>query len=153
MPDREACGSALGADRALSPQAAEEGLAQLKRGEVAALFSTSGWPSGPVQALKRSDGVHLVRYDLKVQDPYLIVTRNYENLDSFRHPFLGVPNVLLTRPFTPGGAYERAVTTLRNCTKKNLVTLRKGPNEPMWQEVKADALGFGSTKVFGAALR
>jgi TRAP-type uncharacterized transport system substrate-binding protein len=131
----------------------EEGLAKLKRGDVAALFSTSGWPSGPVQALKRGDGLHLVRFDLKVPEPYLISTRNYENLDSFKHPFLGVPNALMTRPFTPGGAYGRAVATLRDCVKKTLVALREGPYEPMWQEVKVDAPGFGSVKVFGAAVR
>ena len=125
----------------------DDGLAKLKRGEVAALLSTSGWPSGPVQALKRSDGLHLVRFDLKVQEPYLISTRNYENLDSFRQQFLGVPNALMTRPFTAGGAYGRAVATLRDCVRKNLVMLREGPYEPMWQEVKLDAPAVGSVKV------
>lgn len=131
----------------------EEGLAKLKRGDVAALLSTSGWPSGPVQALKRSDGLHLVRFDLKMQEPYMVSTRNYENLDSFKHTFLGVPNALMTRPFTPNGAYGRAVATLRDCMQKNLETLREGPYEPMWQEVKADGTGLASGKVFGAAVR
>ncbi len=124
----------------------DEGLARLKRGEVAALLSTSGWPSGPVQALKRSDGLHLVRFELKVQEPDLISIRNYENIDSFRHPFLGVPNALMARPFTPSGAYGRAVASLRDCIRKNLVTLREGPYEPMWQEVKGDAPAVSSAK-------
>lgn len=131
----------------------DEGLAKLKRGDIAALLSTSGWPSGPVQALKRGDGLHLVRFDLKVQEPYIVSTRNYENLDSFKHTFLGVPNVLMTRPFTPSGDYGRAVATLRDCLKKNLVNLREGPYEPMWQEVKADGPAFGGSKVFGAVAR
>jgi TRAP-type uncharacterized transport system substrate-binding protein len=131
----------------------DDGLAKLKRGEVAALLSTSGWPSGPVQALRRSDGLHLVRYDQKVQEPYLISIRNYENIDSFRHSFLGVPNALLTRPFTPNGAYGKAVATLRDCIRKNLVTLREGPYEPMWQEVKADLPTVGAVRAQGAAPR
>lgn len=130
----------------------EDGLSKLKRGEVAAHLSTSGWPSGPVQGLRRSDGLHLVRFELKVQEPYLISVRNYENIDSFRHSFLGVPNALMTRPFTPGGAYGRAVATLRDCIRKNLVTLREGPYEPMWQEVKLDAPA-GAGKFQGAAAR
>jgi TRAP-type uncharacterized transport system substrate-binding protein len=130
----------------------DDGLARLKRGEVAALLSTSGWPSGPVQGLRRTDGLHLVRYDQKVQEPYLISVRNYENIDSFRHQFLGVPNALMTRPFTPGGAYGRAVATLRDCIRKNLVTLREGPYEPMWQEVKLYAPASGG-KFQGAAAR
>ena len=131
----------------------EEGLNKLRRGQVAALLSTSGWPSGPVQALKRSEGLHLVRYDVKVNEPYLISMRNYENIDSFKHPFLAVPNALMTRPFTPAGAYGRAVATLRDCVKRNLVTLREGPYEPMWQEVKSDGMDAASVKTFGAAAR
>jgi TRAP-type uncharacterized transport system substrate-binding protein len=131
----------------------EEGLARLKRGDVAALLSTSGWPSGPIQALKRSDGLHLVPYDARVQEPYLISTRNYENIDGFRIAFLGVPNALMARPFTPGGAYGRAVATLRDCVKKNLLTLREGPYEPMWQEVRLDAPAGAGTKSSGVAAR
>jgi TRAP-type uncharacterized transport system substrate-binding protein len=131
----------------------EEGLARLKRGDVAALLSTSGWPSGPIQALKRSDGLHLVPYDARVQEPYLISTRNYENIDGFKLPFLGVPNALMARPFTPGGAYGRAVVTLRDCIRRNLLTLREGPYEPMWQEVRLDAPGAAGTKGSGASSR
>ena len=121
----------------------EEGLAKLKRGEVAALFSTSGWPSGPVQALKRGDGLHLVRYDLKAEAPYQVVMRNYENVDAFRHPFLAAPNVMMSRPFTASGTYAKAVAALGHCLRKNLITLREGPYEPMWQEVKADGPTYG----------
>jgi hypothetical protein len=131
----------------------EEGLGLLKSGTVAALFSTSGWPSGPVQALKRSDGLYLVRFNLEVQPPYQIVTRSYENLDAFKLPFLGVQNLLMTRPFTPGGTYGRAVAALRDCMKKNLVTLREGPYEPSWQEINVDAPAIAGVTVFGTAAR
>lgn len=131
----------------------EDGLNRLKRGHVAALLSTSGWPSGPVQGLKRTDGLHLVRYDGKADEPYMISTRNYENIDSFRHRFLAVPNALMTRPFSAGGAYNRAVTSLRDCVRRNLVALREGPYEPMWQEVKVDASDLSSARTFGASPR
>jgi TRAP-type uncharacterized transport system substrate-binding protein len=131
----------------------EEGLGLLKRGTVAALFSTSGWPSGPVQALKRSDGLYLVRFELTVPQPYQIVTRSYENVDAFKLPFLGVQNLLMTRPFTPDGTYGRAVAALRECMKKNLLALREGPYEPSWQEIKADAPAIAGLTVFGTAGR
>lgn len=117
----------------------EAGLAALRRGEVAALFSTAGWPSGPVQALKRGSGWHLVRFDLKTAEPYRLTSRNYENLDTFRHPFLAAPNLLVSRPFSPTGAYGRAVKALDDCVRRNLTTLREGPYEPAWQEVQLEA--------------
>jgi TRAP-type uncharacterized transport system substrate-binding protein len=130
----------------------EEGLSKLKRGEVAALFSTSGWPSGPVQALKRSDGLHLVAFDAKVSEPYQIVRRNYENIDAFKLPFLAAPNLLMTRPFGADGPYGKAVAALRDCLRKKLVALREGPYEPMWQEVNPDGSTYG-VKVFAAVVR
>lgn len=116
----------------------EAGLAALRRGEVAALFSTAGWPSGPVQALKRGDGWHLVRFDLKATEPYQVTSRNYENLDTFKHPFLAAPNLLVSRAFSPTGAYGRAVKALDDCVRRNLTTLREGPYEPAWQEVRLE---------------
>lgn len=127
----------------------EDGLARLKRGEVAALFSTSGWPSGPIQALKRSEGLHLVRFEHKPQDPYQVVARNYDNLDSFRHPFLSVPNALMTRPFTLDGNHGKAVAALRDCIRSNLTQLREGAYEPMWSEVRPDAVPMG-LDIFGS---
>ncbi len=121
----------------------EDGLARLKRGEVAALFSTSGWPSGPVQALKRGDGLHLVRFEHKPQEPYQLVVRNYDNLDTFKHPFLSAPNALMTRPFTVDGNHGKAVAALRDCIRSNLTQLREGAHEPMWSEVRPDVLPAG----------
>ena len=37
-----------------------------------------------MQALKRNDGLYLVRFDQKVYRPHQIVTHNYENLDGPR---------------------------------------------------------------------
>ena len=114
----------------------EQALAKLKAGEVAALFSTSGWPSGPVQKLKRDAGMRLLQFDLAVQAPYQLVRKNYENLDAFNHAFLAAPNLMVTRPFTANGANGKAVVALQVCIQKNLVTLQEGQFEPAWREVK-----------------
>lgn len=124
--------------RAVDVATDQEGLAKLARHEVAALLTTSGWPSGPVQALRASDQLHLVPFDMEAKAPYHIAVRSYENINSFRTRFLAAPNLLVTRPFSAEGPYGRSVATLRECLYKNLTALREGPYEPMWQELKPD---------------
>jgi TRAP-type uncharacterized transport system substrate-binding protein len=131
----------------------DQALARLKAGEVAAVFSTSGWPSGPVQKLRRDGGWRLVPFELGAQPPYQLVRKNYENLNTFNHPFLAVPNLLLSRPFTPTGAKGKAVIALQNCIHKNLVNLQEGPYEPAWQEVRNTTDTFGWPRIGGAANR
>ena len=114
----------------------EQALAKLRSGEVAALLSTSGWPSGPIQKLKRDAGVRLMQFDLPVQPPYQLMRKNYENLDAFNHAFLAAPNLLVTRAFAPTGVKGRAVAELQACIRKNLVNLQEGDFEPAWREVK-----------------
>lgn len=128
----------------------EQGLAKLMAGQVAGLFSTSGWPSGPLLKLKRDSGLRLVQFDMAVQPPYQLVRKNYENLDVFNHKFLAAPNLLLTRAFTPGGNNGRAVATLQSCIQKNLVNLQEGQFEPAWRDVRNSADTFGWPRFAGA---
>jgi TRAP-type uncharacterized transport system substrate-binding protein len=127
----------------------EQALAKLKSGEVAAMFSTSGWPSGPVQKLKRDSGLRLVQFDVAVQPPYLLLKKNYENLDTFNHGFLAAPNLLVTRPFSSTGALGRAVASLQSCIQKNLVNLQEGQFEPAWRDVKNPTDTYGWTRFVG----
>jgi TRAP-type uncharacterized transport system substrate-binding protein len=114
----------------------EQALAKLQAGEVAAMLSTSGWPSGPIQKLKRNTDMHLLPFDMAVQSPYQMVKKNYENLDAFNHGFLASPNLLLTRAFSASGVNGRAVATLQACIQKNLINLQEGQFEPTWRDVK-----------------
>ena len=127
----------------------EQALAKLNAGKVAAIFSTSGWPSGPVQRLKRNSGLILVKFDMPVRPPYQIVKKNYENLDTFNHSFLAAPNLLVTRAFSASGVNGRAVATLQNCIQKNLVNLQEGQFEPAWPEVKNLSDTFGWPRFAG----
>ena len=128
----------------------EQALAKLKAGEVAGMLSTSGWPSGPVQKLKRDSGLRLVQFDMAVQPPYQLIKKNYENLDAFNHAFLAAPNLLVTRSFTASGAMGKAVSTLQNCIQKNLVNLQEGQFEPAWRDVKNLNDTFGWQRFAGA---
>ncbi len=121
----------------------EQNLAKLKAGDVAALPSTSGWPSGPIQKLRRDAGVRLLQFDLAVQAPYQLVRKSYENLDAFNHAFLAAPNLLVTRHFTASGANGKAVAALQTCIQKYLVALQEGQFEPAWREVKDTSNTFG----------
>jgi hypothetical protein len=127
----------------------EQALAKLKAGEVAGLLSTSGWPSGPVQKLKRDSGVRLVQFDMAVQPPYQLIKKNYENLDAFNHAFLAAPNLLVTRAFSASGVNGRAVATLQSCIQKNLVNLQEGQFEPAWRDVKNTTDTFGWPRFVG----
>lgn len=127
----------------------EQGLAKLNAGQVAAMFSTSGWPSGPIQKLKRDSGLRLIQFDMAVQPPYQLVKKNYENLDTFNHAFLAAPNLLVTRPFTASGTNGRAVSALQNCIQKNLINLQEGQFEPAWRDVKNLTDTFGWSRFAG----
>jgi len=128
----------------------EQALTKLKAGEVAGVFSTSGWPSGPVQKLKRDSGLRLVQFDMAVQPPYQLIKKNYENLDAFNHAFLAAPNLLVTRPFTATGANGRALATLQHCIQKNLLNLQEGQYEPAWREVRSTSDSFGWPRFVGS---
>ncbi len=119
----------------------EQAIALLKSAEVAAMMTTSGWPNGPVQRLGRADRLALLPFDLPVQPPYQLVRKNYDNLDTFNFDFLASPNLLVTRPFTPGGPKSLAVAALRACLEKNLPVLQEGAYEPAWREVRVRADG------------
>ncbi len=119
----------------------EQAIQLLKSAEVAAMLTTSGWPNGPVQRLGRGDHLSLMAFDLPVKAPYRLVRKNYDNLDTFNHAFLSSPNLLVTRPFTPGGPKSQAVLALRACMEKNLRVLQEGAYEPAWREVRARADG------------
>jgi TRAP-type uncharacterized transport system substrate-binding protein len=127
----------------------EQAFAKLKAGEVAAVLSTSGWPSGPIQKLKRDSGMRLLPFDAAVQPPYQLVRKNYDNLDAFNHSFLAAPNLLVTHPFTVTGVKGKAVAALQNCIVKNLVTLQEGQFESAWREVRNTSDTYGWSR-FGA---
>ena len=122
----------------------EQALAALESGKVAAMLSTSGWPSGPIQRLKRNANKRLLPFDLSIQPPYQLVRKNYENLDTFNHAFLAAPNLLVTRPFSVTGDNGKAVASLMQCVQKNLKSLQEGKFEPAWSEVKniTETLGW-----------
>lgn len=131
----------------------DQALAKLKAGEVAALLSTSGWPSGPIQKLKRDTGVRLLQFDLPVHAPYQLVRKNYENLDAFNLAFLAAPNLLVTRPFTANGVNGKAVAALQACIQKNLVALQEGQFEPAWSDVKDISNTHGWLRFAGSSRR
>ena len=121
----------------------EQAFAKLKAGEVAGVLSTSGWPSGPIQKLRRDSAFRLLLFDAAVQPPYQLVRKNYENLDAFNHAFLAAPNLLVTHPFTVTGAKGKMVAALQTCIVKNLVNLQEGPFESAWREVRNTSDTFG----------
>lgn len=131
----------------------EQALAKLQAGEVAGLLSTSGWPSGPIQKLKRDGNAKLLPFDLAVQPPYQLVKKNYENLDTFNHGFLAAPNLLVTRPFSTTGANGKAAAALQTCIQKNLRTLQEGKFEPAWAEVKTPSDTYGWPRFVASAKR
>lgn len=114
----------------------EQALQLVKSGQAAAMLTTSGWPNGPVQRLGRADRLMLLPFDLPVKAPYQLVRKNYDNIDTFNFDFLASPNLLVTRPFAPGGAKGQAVQVLRTCLQKNLRVLQEGAFEPAWREVR-----------------
>ena len=131
----------------------EQALGKLKSGEVAGMLSTSGWPSGPIQKLRRDSNAKLLPFDLAVQPPYQLVKKNYENLDTFNHGFLAAPNLLVMRPFSSTGANGKAAAALQVCIQRNIRALQEGKFEPAWAEVKNTSDTYGWPKFVPAGRR
>jgi hypothetical protein len=93
-----------------------------------------------------------VEYDLPAQPPFSIVKRNYQNLDAFNLPFLGSPNMLVTRPFKPGGEMGKKVASLQNCLIKNLERLQEGRYHAAWKEIKEPMSTFGQRRFASAEM-
>jgi TRAP-type uncharacterized transport system substrate-binding protein len=114
----------------------DQAVALLRAGQVQAIFTLGGWPLPSVARHKTGSGLQLAEYDLAPQAPYLSVKRNYQDLDAFNLKFLGVPNLLVTRPFRSGGAMAGRVAALQHCLRQHLDELQEGRYQPAWKEVK-----------------
>ena len=128
----------------------DQALARLRAGQVQAVFTTVGWPSPFISKL-RDDSFMLARFDLKPPLPYQVVKRNYQNLGALNHPFLAVPNLLLSPPYKAGGVYFKRVATLQRCLVKHLDSLQEGGFHPGWKEVREADQTFGVQMFPGAA--
>jgi TRAP-type uncharacterized transport system substrate-binding protein len=122
--------------QAVDVETDDQALAMLKAGQVAAVFSTSGWPSGVIGKLKRESNFKLLGFDLPSAAPYQVVRKNYNNLGAYNVSFLAAPNLLVSRPFKGNGVNGKAVATLQSCIAKNINTLQEGRYEAAWGEVK-----------------
>jgi TRAP-type uncharacterized transport system substrate-binding protein len=121
----------------------DHALDLLRQGYVQAVFTLGGWPLPTVSRLKAAHRVQLVDFNLEPHSPYMAVKRNYQNLDAFNFNFLAVPNVLLTRPFKPGGSMATKVATLQSCLKQHLDALQEGRYQPSWKEIKDVTSSYG----------
>jgi TRAP-type uncharacterized transport system substrate-binding protein len=114
----------------------DEALRLLRTGKVQAVFTLGGSPLPAVSRHGLDSGLQLVDFDLAFQTPYVIVKKNYANLGAYNLNFLGVPNLLVTRPFKPGGAMANRVSTLGGCLRQHLDELQEGRLQPAWKEIR-----------------
>ena len=121
----------------------DEAVRLLKENVVQAIFTDGGWPLPSVARHKGDSGLTLVDFNLPARPPFVVVKRNYQNLDAFNLKFLGSPNLLVTRPFKPNGDMGRRVATLQACLLKHMDDLQEGRYQAGWKEIKSpmDTLG------------
>lgn len=135
----------------------DQALAMLQSNQAQAIFTTGGWPYPAVARHEAASGLMLAQYDLSPQTPFALVKRNYTKLGAYNHNFLSATNLLLTRPFKPGGERGKMVATLQKCVLQHLDELQEGVYHAAWREVRTplETLGVplisrpesGSTKV------
>jgi TRAP-type uncharacterized transport system substrate-binding protein len=121
----------------------EQALDKLRTGEVAAMFSMSGWPSGTLGELKRESRFTLVPFDLSPEPPQRLIRKNYPNLGVFNNVFLAAPNLLVSRPFKADGTKGGQVARLKACILRNLDTLQEGSFDPAWKELTNPNESYG----------
>jgi TRAP-type uncharacterized transport system substrate-binding protein len=108
----------------------------VKKGQVAAAFTLSGWPSGTVKALTQSSGLTMVPFDASISEPYKVKPLNYKGLAVYNNNSLAVPNVLVTRQFS--GQRASNIAVVQNCIVQNLNELKEGSYQPAWNEVSVN---------------
>lgn len=116
----------------------------VKSGRVAAMLTVSGWPSGVVNSLSQSDNITMVPFDAPIGEPYKVKPLNYKSIAVYNSNTLGVPNALVTRPFT--GPRAQQVAALRSCILNNLTELKEGKYQPAWNEVNPSGTVGNMTK-------
>ena len=121
----------------------------VKKGEVAAAFTISGWPSGTVKSLTQASGLTMVPFDAPISDPYKVKPLNYKNIAVYNNNSLAVSNVLVTRPFT--GQRAAQIQQIQDLIRQNLTELKEGNYQPAWNEVNptAQVPGMNSFKTAG----
>lgn len=124
----------------------DEAIKMLRANQVQAIFTDGGWPLPSISRHQPSSGLMLVEYDLLAKEPFTLVKRNYENLDAFNFAFLGIPNLLVTRPFKTTGEMGKHVAALQRCLLKHLDELQEGRYQAGWKEIKNPQLTFGVTR-------
>ncbi len=127
----------------------DEAIKMLKDMQVQAVFTDGGWPLPSITRLHSDSGLALVEYDLPAQSPFVIVKRNYENMDAFNLKFLGSPNLLVTRPFKPNGEMGKRVAALQSCLLRHLEQLQEGRFQAAWKEIKSPNDTLGVTRFPG----
>lgn len=115
----------------------DEAVKLLQDNKVQAIFTDGGWPLPSIARFKSDSGLSLVEYNLVPRPPFVVVKRNYQNLDTFNMRFLGSPNLLVTRPFKSSGDMGKRVATLQNCLLKHLDELQEGRFQAAWKEIKS----------------
>ena len=115
----------------------------LKKGQVAAVFTISGWPNGIIKTLSQADGLTLVPFDASVGEPYKVKPLTYKNIAVYNNNSLGVQNILVTRPFS--GERANKVAALQSCIMQNLTELKEGSYQPGWNEVNVNSTITGMT--------
>lgn len=128
----------------------DHALKLLRSGQAQAVFTLGGWPLPSVARHKYGSGLMLAEYDLEPRAPYLLVKRSYQSLDAFNRNFLAVPNLLVTRPFRPGGAAHQRVADLQACLTQRLDELQEGHYQPTWKEIKNVSELYGVAPFTGA---
>ena len=121
----------------------DQALAWLRSNKVQAIFTAGGWPMPNITRHKKDSGLVLMEYDQKLPAPFVMVKRNYQNLDAFNFSFVSTSNLLLTRPFKPTGDMARKMGALQSCLMRNLDNLQEGRFSAAWKEIKnpTDTLG------------
>lgn len=111
----------------------QEAFDMVKKAQVAAAFTVSGWPSGTVKNLSQSDGLTLVPFNAPISEPYKVKPLNYKNIAVYNNNSLAIQNVLVSRPFS--GQRAANVSAIQAGLMRNLTELKEGNYQPAWNEV------------------
>lgn len=127
----------------------DKAVEMLNANQVQAIFTDGGWPLPSISRHTPTSGLMLAEFDVPIQPPFVAVKRSYQNLDAYNLTFMGSPNLLVTRPFKPGGQIGRQVARLQSCLARQLDTLKEGRFQAGWKDIHDTKATLGVTRFGG----
>lgn len=129
-------------------------MTMVQKGEVAAMFTISGWPHGMLrEASADNKDLITVNFNLAPAPKQQIVTVDYDSLGVRGTKLLGIPNLIVAQGYEEGTPGYNNVKKFADCLMSKWKVLRNTRgNHPGWKEASDPTNTYGWPKFAGGGV-